>query len=79
MGKMDTAQTTHTNRGYAAAVGSALFLSMTAIFIRHLTQDYGLPALVLAYWREVIVAAALALVFAIIKPERLCGVRGHTG
>ena len=79
MEKKDTAQTTHTNRGYAAAVGSALFLSMTAIFIRHLAQDYGLPALVLAYWREVIVAAALAAVFAIVEPERLCGVRGHTG
>ena len=79
MGKIDTAQSTHTNRGYAAAVGSALFLSMTAIFIRYLTLDYALPALVLAYWREVMVAAALAVVFAIVKPERLRGVRGHTG
>jgi len=79
MGEMDTAQSIHTNRGYAAAVGSALFLSMTAIFIRHLTQDYGLPALVLAYWREVMVAAALAAAFAIAKPERLRGVGGHTG
>ncbi len=58
---MDIAQGTHTNRGYAAAVGSAMSLSMTAIFIRHLTQDYGLPALVLVYWREVMAAVTLAV------------------
>jgi len=79
MGKTSTEISTHTDRGYAAAVGSALFLSMTAIFILHLTQDYGMPALVLAYWREVMVAATLAAVFAIVKPERLHGVREHTG
>ena len=79
MGKTSTEVSTHIDRGYAAAVGSALFLSMTAIFILHLTQDYGLPALVLAYWREVMVAETLAVVFAIVKPERLRGVRGHTG
>jgi len=79
MGKTNPIQSTHTNRGYIAAVGSALFLSMTAIFIRHLTQDYAIPALVLAYWREVMVAAALAVVFAIGKPELLRGVRGHIG
>ncbi len=49
MEKIDTAQDTQKNRGYIAAVGSALFLSMTAIFIRHLTQDYATPALVC--WR----------------------------
>jgi len=79
MGKTPAAQGTHTNRGFIAAVGSALFLSTTAIFIRHLTQDYAIPALVLAYWREVMVAAALAVVFAIGKPELLRGVQGHIG
>ena len=77
MGKTSTKKSEHTNLGYAAAVGSALFLSLTAIFIRHLTLDYALPALVLAYWREFIVAAVLALFFIIAKPERLRGVRGH--
>jgi drug/metabolite transporter (DMT)-like permease len=38
-----------------------------------------MPALVLAYWREVMVAAVLAVVFAIGKPELLRGVRGHIG
>ena len=44
MEKNPTAQKTHTNRGYIAAVGGALFLSMTAIFIRHLTQGYVMHA-----------------------------------
>ena len=36
-------------RGYTVAVVSAAILSTTAIFIRHLTQTYRMPALVLAY------------------------------
>src|SRR5512142_3010185 len=51
----------HTNlaRGYPIAVAASVILSTTAIFIRHLTQTYQLPPLVLAFWREVFVAAAL--------------------
>ncbi|MDO9547132.1 MAG: EamA family transporter [Pelolinea sp.] len=70
-------QRNFTNRGYAAAVGSALFLSLTAIFIRYLTQNFTIPALVLAFWREIFVASTLFLVFALLKPERLGGVKGH--
>jgi len=46
-------------RGYAAAVFSAVFLSTTAIFIRHLTLNYEMPALVLAFWRNVFVSLTL--------------------
>lgn len=57
----------HTNltRGYPIALAASVVLSTTAIFIRHLTQAYRLPALVLAFWREVFVVAALlpALLF----------------
>ena len=47
-------------RGYAIALVSAAILSTTAIFIRHLTQSYGLPALVLAFWRDLFVVLTLA-------------------
>ena len=70
-------QKNYTNRGYAAAVGSALFLSLTAIFIRYLTQNFAIPALVLAFWREIFVAGTLFLIFVLIKPERLGGVNGY--
>jgi drug/metabolite transporter (DMT)-like permease len=65
------------NRGYAAAVGSAIFLSLTAIFIRYLTLNFDIPALVLAFWREYFVAVTLLIVFAIKKPALLSGVKKH--
>lgn len=58
-------------RGYAIAVVSAFILSTTAIFIRHLTQTYHLPALILAFWREVFVALTLLIALRIVKPELL--------
>ena len=63
----------HTNltRGYTIAVLSALILSTTAIFIRHLTQTYQIPALVLAFWRDLIVAFTLLPVLALINPRLL--------
>ena len=45
--------------GYAAALVAALFLSTTAVFIRYLTQTYQIPALVLAFWRDVFVSLTL--------------------
>lgn len=51
------------NRGYGIALISALILSTTAIFIRYLTQTYALPPLILAFWRELMVAVTLFLVF----------------
>ena len=59
------------NKGYAAALGSALVLSLTAIFIRFLTQSYQLPALVLAFWREMMVALGLAVILTLTKPDLL--------
>ena len=49
----------HLSRGYATALVSAAFLSTTAIFIRHLTQAYALPVLVLAFWRDLFVFFSL--------------------
>ncbi len=59
------------SRGYSVALISALLLSTTAILIRILTQEYHLPALVLAFWRDVIGAGAILLVLAILKPGLL--------
>ena len=65
------------NMGFSLAFSSALVLSLTAIFIRHLTQTYALPALVLAYWREVFTAAGLFLFFLVRNPKLIGGVKGH--
>ncbi len=71
--------TENTNRGYLAAFGSALFLSLTAIFIRYLNLNYQLPALILAFWREIFVALILLVGFALFKPANLKGAKAHWG
>ncbi len=59
------------NRGYAFALASALLLSTTAILIRHLTVTYGLPPLVLAFWRNTFVVLTLLPVLAVLGAWRL--------
>ena len=59
------------NRGFLVAVASAIALSFTAILIRIISQNYGLPALILAYWREIFAALCLLPVLLIIKPSLL--------
>ena len=67
----------HRTRGYAIALLSAAILSTTAIFIRQLTQVHYLPALILAFWREVLVAITLIIVLGIIRPALLAIQRRH--
>jgi drug/metabolite transporter (DMT)-like permease len=58
-------------RGYTIALVSAVILSTTAIFIRYLTQTYQIPALVLAFWRELFVAITLGILLGIVHPSLL--------
>ncbi|MEW6094676.1 MAG: EamA family transporter [Chloroflexota bacterium] len=62
---------THLTRGYSIALVSAVILSTTAIFIRYLTQTYQLPALVLAFWRDLFVSASLLLILRSFRPALL--------
>jgi drug/metabolite transporter (DMT)-like permease len=64
-------------RGYLAALTSAAFLSTTAIFIRYLTQTYHLPALVLAFWRDIFVGLTLLPVLGLFRPHLLRVGRRH--
>ncbi len=58
-------------RGYAVALVSAAILSTTAIFIRHLTQTYHLPPLLLAFWRDSFVALTLLPLLGLLRPALL--------
>lgn len=60
-----------TSQGYLIALVGTAIWSTTAIFIRYLTENYHLPALTLAFWRDLIVFAALFLVIARINPKAL--------
>jgi len=66
-------------RGYPMALLSALFLSTTAIFIRHLTLIYHIPALVLALWRDIFVVLTLAPVLGLLRPRLLRVEKRHLG
>ena len=68
---------TQLTRGYTVAFISAVILSTTAIFIRFITQDYHLPALVLAFWREVMVALTMLVALGLLKPGLLRVERQH--
>jgi drug/metabolite transporter (DMT)-like permease len=67
----------HLTRGYLAGLASAAVLSTTAIFIRHLTETYQLPALVLAFWRDVCVVLGLLPVLGLFRPGWLRLGRTH--
>jgi drug/metabolite transporter (DMT)-like permease len=55
-------------RGYPIALLSAAILSTTAIFIRYLTQTYHMPPLVLAFWRDGLMALSLLIVLRLVRP-----------
>jgi drug/metabolite transporter (DMT)-like permease len=69
--------TGHLTRGYAIALAAAATLSTTAIFIRYLTVTYDIPALVLAFWRDVFVCLTLLPVLALRRPLLLRVTRRH--
>jgi drug/metabolite transporter (DMT)-like permease len=52
-------------------LASAVILSTTAIFIRYLTEAYGMLPLVLALWRDGLVALSLLLALGLLRPRLL--------
>ncbi len=66
-----TSNSSNFARGYPIALASAVILATTAIFIRYLTQTYQIPAMVLAFWRDLFVALTLLPVLALIRPGLL--------
>lgn len=69
--KPTTTPAARLTRGYIIALTSAVILSTTAIFIRHLSLNYKMPALILALWREGFVAITLFAILGITRPAWL--------
>jgi drug/metabolite transporter (DMT)-like permease len=65
------------SRGYLIGLGATILLSFTGIFISYLNTTYGLPSLVLAFWREVFVAGGLVIIFLTISRGRFLLDRSH--
>ena len=60
-----TQTTSALTRGYLICLAGTVFLAFTAIFIRYLTVQFGIPPLVLAFWRDLFVVIALGLALAL--------------
>ncbi len=67
----ETSDPKNLTRGYATALLSAALLSTTAIFIRHLTLNYSMPPLVLAFWRAIFVTLTLLPILVIRRRDLL--------
>jgi drug/metabolite transporter (DMT)-like permease len=68
---MQQITTSRLSRGYLYCIAGTVFLSTSAIFIRYLTETYHIPALVLAFWRDLMLALTLGLVFLVFRRVRL--------
>ncbi len=60
-----------TQRGFIIALISALILAFTGILIRMVSEDYQLPALVIAFWRDFFVVLCALPVLFVIQPHLL--------
>jgi drug/metabolite transporter (DMT)-like permease len=64
-------------RGYLICFTGTVLWSSTGIFIRYLTETYHIPALVLAFWRDLFLAVTMVGVFVLLNPARLRVERRH--
>jgi drug/metabolite transporter (DMT)-like permease len=67
----------NTSRGYLVGLAATILLSFTGILISYLSRAYGLPSLVLAFWRDVFVALGLVVAFAALSRRRFALDRSH--
>lgn len=58
-------------QGYLFCLAGTTLWSFTAIFIRYLVVETGIPALTLAAWRDVLVGVGLAAVFLVFRRRLL--------
>jgi drug/metabolite transporter (DMT)-like permease len=64
-------------RGYMICLIATIIWSTTAIFIRYLTQNYGMPPLLLAFWRDFFTSITVAIALALISRPLLWVERRH--
>jgi drug/metabolite transporter (DMT)-like permease len=76
-GESHPPSTSRSAGGYAVALLSAAILSTTAVLIRHLTQAYAVPALVLALWRDALAAITLLPILVMLRRDLLRIARRH--
>jgi drug/metabolite transporter (DMT)-like permease len=70
---MESAQASNSTstKGFLIAFISAFVLAFTSILIRLVSEDYQLPALVIAFWRDCFLVVCSLPFFVLFKPEIL--------
>ncbi len=58
-------------KGFPIALLSAVFLSTTAILVKHLAEVYGLPPIILSFWRALFMALVLLVILGLVRPVLL--------
>lgn len=75
-----TAEHAQTNlKGTLTALTAAIVLALTGIFIRILTDQFQMPPLILAFWRNLFTVIFLVLALLLIKPALLRFPQGQFG
>ncbi|HBY08438.1 MAG TPA: EamA family transporter [Chloroflexi bacterium] len=77
MKKFPTLPQNSTTKGYLIAVVGTAIWSTTAIFIRVLNQVYGMPPMVVAFWRDFFVALSLGGLFFLVNRKGFQLDRSH--
>jgi len=72
-------QPTRTARGYLIALAATIIWSTTGPFISYLVTTYGLPSLVLAFWRDLFVAFGMFIGLLIFSRKLFVLDRRHWG
>jgi drug/metabolite transporter (DMT)-like permease len=64
-------QMSHLTKGYLTAIIGIIIWSTTPVFISHLIVNYKMPALLLAFWRDLLVCVALIPALFLIRRSLL--------
>ena len=64
-------------KGYLIGLTGTFLWSSTAVFIRYLVVTYQLPAMVLAFWRDLMVFVFLLVIYAAVRNQWLRVARTH--
>lgn len=71
--------TSTSSRGFIIALTATIIWSTTGPFISYLVTTYGLPSLVLAFWRDLFVAFGMLVGLLVFSPSHLLLERRHWG
>ena len=66
-----TSAASSTSRGFLIALISAAALAFTGILIHLVSEDYQLPALIIAFWRDIFVVVCLTPILLVFNPRLL--------